>query len=455
MWNMSKPEYNRESAYSAYEVHRIYKISQIHATQKELAIVVTEKDQQILRELGEKIADIGSLPIQQKRAQMWSQLNRLEDSKPMVWMDDICWNEMDVDGELQLQTSSRFCQRLEAELRQTIYQWDHMPGDMVVEPVIYSPLVLTNTGIGISVEEDTIKKEDDSLVASHRYHVQIKDEDDIEKIRMPEITHHEKKSEENYQTYHDIFDGILTVKKRGTPGLYFGLWDDIIRLTDFQQVLLDLVIRPDYLHKLVDRFVTAYLHCLDQYETLNLLALNNTNVRIGSGGYGYTNELPQSDYNPNHTRTVDMWGNSKAQPFDGVSPEMHEQFALKYERRWLERFGLTYYGCCEPLHGKIDILRSIPNLRKISISPWADINEAARQISNDYVISLKPNPTILATGKWNPGSARDELESKLKVAKQYNCKVEILMKDISTVRHEPQRLWEWAEIATEVAEKFA
>jgi len=32
--------------------------------------------------------------------------------------------------------------------------------------------------------------------------------------------------------------------------------------------------------------------------------------------------------------------------------------------------------------------------------------------------------------------------------------VEIIMKDISTVRHDPQRLWDWARIASEVAQEF-
>ncbi len=29
------------------------------------------------------------------------------------------------------------------------------------------------------------------------------------------------------------------------------------------------------------------------------------------------------------------------------------------------------------------------------------------------------------------------------------------MKDISTVRYQPERLWEWSRIAMEVAEQFA
>jgi hypothetical protein len=49
---------------------------------------------------------------------------------------------MGADGELTLRTSSPNCQRIESELRQTFYPWEHMPGDMVVEPVIYAPLGL-------------------------------------------------------------------------------------------------------------------------------------------------------------------------------------------------------------------------------------------------------------------------------------------------------------------------
>jgi hypothetical protein len=33
--------------------------------------------------------------------------------------------------------------------------------------------------------------------------------------------------------------------------------------------------------------------------------------------------------------------------------------------------------------------------------------------------------------------------------------VEIIMKDISTVRYKPERLWDWARIAMEVAEAYA
>ena len=54
-----------------------------------------------------------------------------------------------------------------------------------------------------------------------------------------------------------------------------------------------------------------------------------------------------------------MWGHPPASFFTSVSPEMHDEFSIAYERPWMERFGLSYYGCCERLDIKMDQLRQI------------------------------------------------------------------------------------------------
>lgn len=130
------------------------------------------------------------------------------------------------------------------------------------------------------------------------------------------------------------------------------------------------------------------------------------------------------------------------------------QRAAKHDLRWLSRWGLVYYGCCEQLNGKIEILRWIPNLRKISASPWSNAERIIEKVNGDYVLSRKPNPAVLAGDAWRPEWAREELVRFLGQTGG-NCHVEFIMKDISTVRYEPQRLWEWATIAMEVVEEFA
>ena len=409
------------------------------------------KDRDLLRRLGTRIAEIADLPVQSERAIMWQQCNDLQHVKPMIWINEIPWHEMDVNDELKIQATDPFCRGIEGGLRRTIYQWEHLPGDMIIEGKLYSPLVIHDSGFGLSENSD-VTKIDPSGIASRSFHPQIQEEKDIKKIKMPEITYDEEATERIYQQMLGIFSGIIPVEKRGIPGQWFAPWDYLITLWGVQQAMMDMILRPELVHNAMDHLVNAYCHRLDQYEELNLLSRNDNNTRIGSGGYGYSDELPQDDFDPAQIRTVDIWGCATAQIFSEVSPEMHEEFALRYERRWLDRFGLTYYGCCEPLDIKMSILREVPNLRKISMSPWVDIERGADELQDDYVFSWKPNPEILGRDTWHADLARKTIRETLE--KLRGCVVEIIMKDISTVRYDPRRLWEWASIAEEEAQRF-
>ena len=84
------------------------------------------------------------------------------------------------------------------------------------------------------------------------------------------------------------------------------------------------------------------------------------------------------------------------------------------------------------------------------MSPWADIRVAAEGLAGRYVLSRKPNPAFLATSRWEPEIVRADLAETKTVADEAGCAVEFILKDISTVKYEPERLWQWAEIAREV-----
>jgi len=416
----------------------------------------TETDKQVLRSLGEKLAAVAALPVQAETASKWRAMNGLRHVKPMVWIDEVPWHEMDVEDELRLQTTSEWSRYHEWELRKLIYQWEHMPADMVVEPVVYSPLVVRNTAFGIAEDVDIAVTDEANTVVSRHFNIQIRDEDDLEKIKVPVVTHDSGASEQQYEQLTEILSGVIDVKKLGANGFcfWFAPWDEMIRWWGVQEALVDLYDRPELVHKAIDRLVNAYLSMLDQFEEQNLLTLNNTYFRIGSGGLGYTDELPQPDYDPAHVRAKDLWGSAAAQIFSDVSPRMHWEFSLQYELRWMSRFGLTYYGCCDPLHRKMGILEKVPNLRKVSMSPWVNLDEAVANMGDRYVFSHKPNPAVFAETTWNLGKARHELETVLDKAKAHGCVVEVIMKDISTLRYEPHRLWEWAQMASELTERY-
>ncbi len=79
------------------------------------------------------------------------------------------------------------------------------------------------------------------------------------------------------------------------------------------------------------------------------------------------------------------------------------------------------------------------------------MDRAINAIGNDYVLSRKPSPAVLAEDHWRPEQARLDISEFLEKAS--GCPVEIIMKDISTVRYQPERLWEWEKLAMEIVQK--
>lgn len=416
-------------------------------------IVLKDSEKAVLRKLGEEIAQISSLSIHKQKAELWTNLNDLKAKRPMVWINEIPWNEMNVNDELTLKCEDPWARNLETSLRRTIYQWKHMPGDMIVNDYIECPLVINSTDFGIIEDVDIVKTDETNEIVSRHFKIQIEEPEDIEKIKIPVISHDKKASENNYQAMKEIFNGIIPVKKVGQTHIWYTPWDYLIRWWGIQEAMMDLVLRPEMVHDIYEKMVTAWMTELDQFVEQNLLSLDCNNTRIGSGGYGYVSDLPGKDFDPEYIKPQNMWGCSNAQIFSSVSPDMHWEFAIEHDLKWLKRWGLTYYGCCEPVDNKIHILRRIPNLRKITVSPWNNSQKIIDAIGTDYVMSRKPNPAIFAESSWSPERAEAELRDFMgKSGGQ--CHIELIMKDISTVKYQPQRLWEWEKIAMRVAEEF-
>lgn len=409
---------------------------------------IDEAQKTILRRLGEEVAKVGMLPVQREKAELWRRLNDMKPVRPMVYLDEEPWPEIACQ-ETECVCADPFLRMIERSLRITLYRWRHYPLDYVIRPEIECPKAWRSTGIGISQKGATIEH---SAVTSQQFTPQITRAEDIDKIRMPEVTYDAEETARRKSLLEEIFGGILPVRVNGINHIWFTPWDKLIRLVDIEGIMMDLVDRPEFVNALVSRYVDAMIHELDQIEALGLFDAGAANYRVGSGGYGYCSQLPAHSEESDRLRCADLWGCGNAQIFSEVSPEMHWEFSLKHEMRWLERWGLTYYGCCEQLHMKIDILRKIPNLRKISVSPWFNIAKGLENGAGDYVLSVKPNPAIFAEDGFNEARARREVRSLLEQSR--GGSVELVMKDISTVRNVPERLRRWGEIAMEEAERI-
>lgn len=184
---------------------------------------------------------------------------------------------------------------------------------------------------------------------------------------------------------------------------------------------------------------------LNKLEKRGLLILNNEDHWTGSGGVGYSEDLAFSD----SVALSNLWGFADAQEFSEVSIEMWQTFVLANQAPALRKFGYSCYGCCEALNGKYEILfNTLENLRRVSVSPWADVREAAEAIGNQAIYSHKPNPSRICFG-FDEGQQRKELEDLMRLTK--DCYAEIILKDLRSCNSDPQPLSDWVDLAMRIS----
>lgn len=89
-------------------------------------------------------------------------------------------------------------------------------------------------------------------------------------------------------------------------------------------------------------------------------------------------------------------------------------------------------------------------MRKVSVSPWAKQDRCAEELGGEYVFSRKPNPALLAFPEMDEALIREETRNTLALCREHDCPVELILKDISTVRYRSERLTRWENIVMEL-----
>ena len=407
--------------------------------------MITSDERAVLRGLAKRVADIAGLPVMAERRELWKKHNSLQPVRPMMLIfPEGSWQELLPHSALECQ--SKEARGIEWRLRSRIYYHEHFLDDTVIEKEWIAPKAIRNSGWGLEARHIP------STEARGAWHFDpvIKKLSDLKKLKIPEITHDEEASEKNLTEAQELFGDILDVKQKGASHISFHLMNQYTDLRGLEEVMRDMYENPGMLHDAMAFLEEGHRHIIQQYEEMNLLSLNNDSTYQNTGGNGYTDELPKPGFDPNRVRLCDMWGSAEAQEMAQVSPKMHYEFSMVYEKRLLEPFGLTGYGCCEDLTRKMDDVFTIPNMRRISIAPSADVDACAEKLQGKYIFSWKPQPSHLV-GEFNTQLIRDYIQHTLDVTK--GCVVEMILKDTHTCEHHPERFDQWTQIARELIER--
>lgn len=405
-----------------------------------------KRDVAVIRKLANIYVEMAESDENKRHILMHRAVNDLKGERPIVLISEIPWHEMNLNGELTLQCEDERLRCLEFYFRTEIYKWRHMRADMVLTPYLPVRKIIRTTGIGVS----RLEKEHEESAQSHTYVDQLQNEEELDKLHLETITYDEAATKEGFAFIAGILGDILPVKITGEPtgyGLGCKTMDDIVNFRGLDSFFYDLIERPAFMHKLIGKMTDIFLDKIRQYNELGLFDGDAYSLH---GTAALTNDLHPD---MSHVTSHGVWGRGLAQIFASVSPAMHAEFDTQYMIKAMEPFGLVYYGCCEPLDKKIDLLEKIPRLRKISITPWADIDNAAAIMGKRYVVAAKPNPSQLAVSTLDEDAVRKELHRIVQVCRRNGCSCDIALKDITTVCHKPENLFRWQEIAMEVVQE--
>lgn len=390
---------------------------------------VSDEDKAILREAAKKVAELAARPCEEEKKRLWYKHNSLQPERPMVVCDpENGWYEIITPDMLKCRGD--LARVLEFYLRKMIFWGETMGDDTVIAPIFRSHHIFEETLRGFDKEDIGANQ-----TGSYAWKPGLSSVEDIPKLKPSTFVIHEKETAEYDALLHDIFDGILEVRQNTMWWNSFGMTDSLVFLVGMENLMYLFFDDPDAVHALMAFLRDEMLAKFQFAQDHGLLYLNNDDSYVGTGGYGWTHELPAAGYD-GQARLCDLWGISESQETVGVSPDMFGEFIFPYQLPLQEKFGLNCYGCCEPVNSRWKYLEQIPRLRRVSVSPWANEEVLAEAMNGKYIYSRKPPSTWVAT----PHADMETMEAGIRHTIDLAGKgsLELIMKDTHTIYHNPQ-----------------
>ena len=409
-----------------------------------------QHDIDLLRRLGARVAEIADDPVNAERRDAWHRLDAGGDSRVMVLAESGGVKDERKPFAPALECEDEWARGVETGLRRAIWQFEELRDDHVVEPWINVGWKVEKSDYGVQA---VTHRADVEFFGARRWDPPIVDIDrDFDKLTPRTFSVDREGTLAAKARMGAVLDGVLPVRIRSHYWWTMGLTMPIIDLIGLEGLMLAMYDNPAGLHRIMGFLRDDHLAFAQWLQDEGLLCLNNENDYIGSGSVGCTRALPAADRRDGDpVRMKDLWVLLESQETVNVGPAQFEEFVFPYQNRIAERFGRVYYGCCEPLHTRIDIVKRLPGLARVSVSPWADEPAMAEACGEELVYSRKPAPSLISTERFDEDALRADLRATLDAAR--GCRIELVMKDVHTLNNEPGRLARWVALAREVIDQ--
>lgn len=409
---------------------------------------MNNKDRERLRYLANHQLEIANSPKNLERVELWKRHNMYKGERPPIHIEVGSFAHEAINTQLQCEDEQ--ARWIEYKLINNFVNMELFDDDKVVPPYFQQTYDIYFTLFGHHIKQTVVKK-DDGTEMGHQFEHIIDDlADDFDKIQQPTIYGVNKESTmQKNALFNDIFGDILPVKLV-SDGLYSTPTQHVVHMMGMENMLYSMYDYPDEFKEMMGRIADSYVAYFKHLESENVLLQNKSFEWVCQGSLAFYDEPDKQG----PIKTTDLWGFMDSQETVGISPEMFREFILPCYHKIASLFGRLNYGCCEPVHPHWDTIKTLPNLKKVSISPWCDEDFMAEQLRGSGIIyHRKPNPTFLGVGtNLDEDATRKHIEKTIKTAR--GCKLEFAQRDVYTVNNDMNKVRRFVEIIRESIEKY-
>lgn len=412
-------------------------------------MLMTQKDRTILRDLAKRQAEIAALPEMAEKKKLWYDLNGGKADHPLVVME---FHGIQSEVYPPLVCESPLARAFEAQITGRIFKFENFRDDRVIPAEIS---VGTRSWFKPFDHEAKMTQIENGMGYMFEHIVKdLKEDCGAFKPSTFSVDAGLSESRAKKEEIEDVLGDILPVRL-SFSGPSFNAAHIFIRMMSMETMFLSIVDYPELFHKFMRRLTDDYIAYIDALEQNAAIVPNNDGTSLGQDSYGYTHDLPGAEELDRPAKFSDVWAYANYQETVGMSNEMFDEFFFSYTKEFAARCGLLAYGCCEPVHTLWEpCLSKVPNLRKLSVSPWCDEEAIGEMLRGTKIVyHRKPFPNYISVDTTlDEDALLKHMEKTVKAAR--GCPLEVTFRDITSVRGEPQRLTRAVEITRRAFEGY-
>lgn len=406
--------------------------------------MITAKDRQQLRTLAARQLEAANSPVNLERVEAWKRHNACRGERPMVHVETDTFEKEAI--EPRLVCADPVARALERDLWRGFLNLTEFDDDWVVPPYFGIQWKSYFHLFGHDIGRTTALDENGNDLG-HRFDYCITDlEDDWAALGETRFGVDEAATRAYRAAAEDAFGDILPVRMvmaspESVPT------QQIVHMMGMETMCYSICDYPERFETMMGRIADDYLAYYQFLADGGYLLPTTGFELLKQGSKCFTDELPAQP-----KTTHDLWGFLDSQETVSISPAMYHDFIFPCYKKISDAFGLVSYGCCEPVHAVWEDVKTIQNLRKVSISPWCDEPVMAERLRGGRIIfHRKPSPNFLGVGKTlDEDALRAHIGFTARTAS--GCHLEITQRDVYTVAGDLGKVRRYVEIVRQELE---